>query len=381
MKGHTYRRGKTFTYVIDVGTNEETGRRRQSTMGGFKTDAAAARAMRAEIKRVEERRWVAPSKGTLGAFLLDEWLPAMRAVIRANTWAMYRMNITAHIIPALGDVPLQSLTAARLNVLYADMLDHGRRSGRGGLSPRTVRIVHAIIRRALKDAVKWDLATRNVADLADPPTSSTPDMRVWSPTQLRQFLDHARDHRLYPAFHLLITTGMRRSEVAGLRWAELDLDAGRLSVTQTLTTTSEHKLTFAEPKTKKSRRALGLDAATVKVLRAHRARQAEERLAAAAVWQDHGLVFCHEDGSPVNPESVSKLFGRLVATSGLPRITLHALRHSYATAALVSGVPTKALSERLGHSTTAVTSDIYQHVTPEMDAAVAARVAGIILDG
>jgi integrase len=126
---------------------------------------------------------------------------------------------------------------------------------------------------------------------------------------------------------------------------------------------------------------IGLDPATVAVLRAHRARQAQERLAAGPAWVDGDLVFSREDGQPFHPQRASRTFDRLVASSGLPRLGMHGLRHSYASAALLGGVPTKALSERLGHSSTSVTSDVYQHVTPEMDADVAARVAGIILGG
>jgi integrase len=183
---------------------------------------------------------------------------------------------------------------------------------------------------------------------------------------------------LIPVPHLLATTGMRRGEVLGARWQDVDLDEAWLAVRQTLIAVG-YEVQVSEPKTERSRRRIGLDAATVTALRAHRARQLQERLAWGEAWTDSGLVFTKEDGTPLHPHSLSQFFEKRARAAGLPPIRLHDLRHSYATAALGAGVPTRVLSERLGHSSTALTTDTYQHVVAEMDEEAAAKVAAVIL--
>jgi integrase len=191
-------------------------------------------------------------------------------------------------------------------------------------------------------------------------------------SELRRFLERAGSDRLHAAFVLLVTTGMRRGEVAGLHWDEVDLDEQRLSV-QTSHVVVRYRIESESPKTDRSRRFLQLDAFTVGSLRAHRKRQLEERFAAGRYWNDTGLVFTREDGSGIHPERISATFLRLSQAAGLPRIRLHDLRHSYATAALRAGIPAKVVSERLGHASIALTLDTYSHVTPEMDREAATR--------
>ncbi len=224
----------------------------------------------------------------------------IRASVRPTTLDHYQRIVEAHVLPRLGAVPLQRLTAAKLNAFYADVLAGGRRDGRGDLSPKTVRHIHTTLHKALRDAVRWGHLARNPADQAEPPKPKTAEMKVWSAEQLRAFLLAVEPDRLYAAWMLMATTGMRRGEVLGLRWVDVNLDVGRLSVVQTLALVQE-RLVFGEPKTAKGRRSVALDPATVSALRSHRAGQLEERLAWGEAWQDTGLVFTREDGSPVAP--------------------------------------------------------------------------------
>ncbi|HEY6427306.1 MAG TPA: site-specific integrase [Acidimicrobiales bacterium] len=273
---------------------------------------------------------------------------------------------------------LADITPERINRLYASLLAHGRRDGKGGLSAQTVRHVHRALYGCLNDAVRWDRIARNPASRAEPPKPKRAPMQVWSAQQLRSYLEYVEADRLYAAWLLLVTTGMRRGEVLGLRWSDVDLDAGQLAVRQTLIAVG-YRVEISEPKTERSRRRIGIDSATVAGLRSWRARQAEERLAWGGAWTDCGLVFTREDGTPIHPQSLSQFFEKRAKAAGLPPIRLHDLRHSYATAALEAGVAAKVVSERLGHSSISITSDTYQHVMPELDDQAAARVARVIL--
>lgn len=377
MRGTVIKRGKAWSVVLDLG-RDHTGRRVRRWHSGYRTRKDAERARVELLNRVDQGTYVAASRLTLGEFLRDEWLPAMRAVVRPTTWEHYAIAANVRVVPALGGVVLQGLTPAKLNAFYADLLASGRSDGTGGLSPKTVRHTHTMLHKALADAVRWGRVVRNVADLADPPKPPRAEMKVWAPVEVRAFLDSVRDDRVYAAWLLVATTGMRRGEVLGLRWSDLDLDAGRLSVAQTLTVVGS-KVRVSEPKTAKGRRTVALDPATVAALRGHRVRQAEERLALGPTWREHGLVFTWYDGGPIHPERFSKWFEVRAIRSGLPRIRLHDLRHSYATAALAANVSAKVVSERLGHAKVGITLDVYSHVLPSMDEQAALTVARLIL--
>lgn len=250
------------------------------------------------------------------------------------------------------------------------------------LDPRTVNYVHTILHRAFKDAVRWGRLPRNPCDAADPPRGGqkSDGFTVWDAATLRSFLDSsaAAGDRLHPLWVLLSTTGMRRGEALGLRWSDVDLDAGRLRVVQTIISV-RGRVTIGEPKTARGRRPIALDPATVAVLRSHRKRMLEERLLVGADFADEGLVFHQPDGACLKPESVSATFLRRVKQADLPRLTLKGLRHTWATLALEQGIHPRVVQERLGHSTIAITLGIYSHVAPTLHDEAAEVVAGLVL--
>jgi len=338
-RGTVIKRGNTYSVVLDLGRDPD-GKRARRWHSGYRTKKAAEQARTKLLADLDAGSYVEPNKLTVGGFIEGQWLPAIRSTVRPTTFAMYEQNAKAHIIPALGLGQLRALAPARLNSFYADMLDNGRKDGKGGLSTRTVRIVHVILHRALRDAVRWGLVERNVADLADPPAVKSKEAAVWSPEQTRAFLASMADDRLAALWRLEASTGMRRGEVCGLRWSDVDLEAGNLRIAQTLVEVN-YKLQFSEPKTKAGKRTLVLDPATVLALRAHRRRQLEERVAWGPLWTgaDADLVFTKEDGSPIHPERLSRYFDARVAKAQLPRITFHGLRHSYVTMLQMSDVP------------------------------------------
>jgi integrase len=235
-----------------------------------------------------------------------------------------------------------------------------------------------VLHAALRDAVRWGYLPRNVATVADLPKGMTPEMHVWSPEQLRTFLEHVRGDSLYAAWLLFATTGMRRGEVAGLRWPDVGLEASRVSPRRPRVVVN-YEVVVSEPKTAKGRRSLALDPATTTAPREHRTRQLEQRLAVGRRWQDSGLVFTWPDGRPIHPERFPGGSSSTPGRPASPRSDCTTCTHSYATAVLAAGVPAKVVSERLGHATIAITMDTYSHVLPGLDAQAAGTVARLIL--
>lgn len=375
MRGHVRRRGTTWTYVVDAGIGP-SGKRTQKTKGGFTTKKAAQVALNEAINALREGVYVEPTRLTVGAFLTAHWLPAIRATVRPSTFSSYETHVRKYLVPALGNIGLQRLSPPAINAMYADL--QLPRDGQRRLAPATVRRIHATLHRSLRDAVRWQLTARNAAASADPPRAPHPQTIVWNIDQLRAFLDFVTDDEMVALWLFYALTGVRRGEALGLRWTDIDLDAGTAAIRQTIIPV-DHKLVFGEPKTDKGRRALALDQDTTEALRAHRRQQLHNRMLVGADYDDAGLVFARADGRPWHPELVSRRFARLVQRAGLPHIRLHDLRHTYATLSLTAGIGTRVVSERLGHSTLAVTADIYQHVPLSADAEAAARVANLVL--
>ena len=253
---------------------------------------------------------------------------------------------------------------------------------RPGLDRRTVNYVHTIIHRALKDAVRWGRLARNPADAANPPHGGqkSDGIRAWDAATLRAFLDASNQaaDRLYALWVLLATTGMRRGEAIGLRWSDLDLDAARLRVVQTIIQTRS-TVSIGEPKTAQGRRPIALDKGTVAVMREHRRRMLEERLLVGPDFDDQGLVFHQPDGTWLHPDAVSEMFLRGVRRYSLERLTLHGLRHTWATLALEQGIHPRVVQERFGHSAISITLGMYSHVGPTLHDEAAEIIADLVL--
>lgn len=296
----------------------------------------------------------------------------------------YARNVRIHVeSKAISSVPLQQVAAPMLNALYAELLAG---TSRRALSLRSVAYVHTILHRAFRDAVRWNLIVRNPADQADPPRarpSERPRARTWTGEEIAHFLEATAGSRYLPLWRLIATTGLRRGEALGLRWDDVDLDKACLSINRTLVQIGDYRsgetgVAWGTPKTARGRRTVSIDPETIALLRAHRARLREERLEAGAAYAEQGLVFPTRTGDPLHPKVVSNQFRKAVARHEMPYLSVHGLRHSWATLALQAGVHPKIVQERLGHSTIAITLDIYSHVNPAMDADAANTVAALI---
>jgi integrase len=385
MRGHIHRRVRrtrsgretTLWYVVvDVG-GSTVGRRRQKWHGGSPTRREAEVARAKIVSDLHAGSYVAPDRATLGDWVRENWLPMIEGRIKPSTFDSYRRNMELHVLPALGARSLQQLTPAMLNTLYAELATLG--NSRGPLNPKTVSYIHAIIHKALADAVDFGVVAINVAERAKPPRPSrraAREIECWEPEELACFLNHVRGTRLEAAWRLAAMTGMRRGEILGLRWSDVDLHSARISVRQALVSVA-YAVLESTPKTHQAR-VIDLDSDTVETLQAHRKKQATERMEWGADYRDKDLVVAKQNGEPIHPHSLSQAFERLVKRTGLRRIRLHDLRHTHATIAVKAGVPVKVVSERLGHENPAFTLRQYAHVVPGMQAEAAEKIAEVV---
>ena len=387
MQGHIHKRTHTnkngretvkWYVIVDLG-RDPAGKRRQKWHGSYRTRKEAEVARAKIVGELHEGSYTEPVKLTFGDWVIDRWLPTMRMQVKPSTFESYSRNARQHVLPCIGGRQLRDIGPGQLNTLYADLLDHGRQNGDGGLSPKTVRYIHTIVHKALADARDAGLVASNIAERAKPPrprAMAPTELRFWKPAELRTFLDLVTEHRLVAAWHVSAMTGMRRGEVLGLRWADFDLDAARIHVRQALVSVA-YELVMSTPKNHRAR-VIDLDAGTVDQLRQHQKRQTLGRAEWGADFNDHDLVFCKENGEPLHPQTYSQAFERLVAGSSLPRIRLHDLRHTHATIALSAGIPPKVISEHLGHESPAFTLKQYAHVIPGMQADAARTIAALV---
>ena len=374
MKGHIRKRSKgSWTLWIDLGRDPETGKRKQQTMTVHGTKRDAERELRATLTRLEEGAYVKPAKLTVGEYL-NQWIESYVVTNTSpRTVEGYQLIVRRHLIPNLGTIPLTQLQPSHVQNYYAKALSGGRTDGNGGLSARTVLHIHRVLSEALTHAVKWQILIRNVALAVDPPRPKRPEMTTLSEDQVTAFLQAAAGSQYRELFTVAVYTGMRRSELLGLRWKDVDLDLAQLSVTKTLHRTADKGFVFTEPKTAKSRRTIALSPSICILLRKLREYQIAEKLLLGLKFKDDDLVFSKPDGAHYDPSGVTHAFKRIVKRLGLPHVRLHDLRHTHASLMLKQGIHPKIVSERLGHSNIGITLDTYSHVMPGLQEAAALR--------
>jgi integrase len=362
MKGHIKKRGRSWSIVIDVGRDPGTGKRKQKWMTVTGTKGDAQRKLRKYLTPLDEGTFVEPSKISVGEFL-EQWLETYaRPNTSGKTFERYAELVRKDLIPLLGMYPLQKLQPLHVQACYTKLYER--------LSAKTVLQHHRVLRKALQHAAKWGLVARNVAgtDLVDAPKPVHKEVRALDEIQTARLLVLARGRRFYLPVVLAVTTGMRRGEICGLRWGDVDLDAGVISVRQSLEQTKSG-LRFKPPKTTKGRRRIDLGSLALDALQAHKVEQAKERLLIGKGYQDYGLVVANVDGTPYPPDSLTSSFASMIRRTKdkeLKRLRFHDLRHSHATQLFRQGIHPKIVSERLGHATVSITLDLYSHVLPGM---------------
>ena len=380
MRGHIAHQDDRYYVVIDQGIDPKTGKRRQAWHAAGKSKRIAERLLSELVEQKRTDTYVEPVRLSLAEYLLNEWLPLAEADLRHSTYDSYRRNVELHVVPRIGSTALQKLRPVDLTKFYAELLRNGRRNGQGGLAPKTVRNIHQMIRKALEDAVQLNYVVRNAAASAKVPRPASGrrrEMSYWTADELRRFLASNDDSAHWHAWYVAANTGMRRGEILGLRWRDVDLDRGRLAIRHTIISVA-YKVRSSDAKTERSERVIDIDPRTVEVLRAHRVAQRDIERDVGVGYQNNDLVFAKPDGRPQHPDIFSNAFERRVARTDVPRIRLHDLRHTHATLLLQAGVPPKVVSERLGHASVAFTMQVYAHVIPGMQADAAAAFGNLV---
>jgi integrase len=296
---------------------------------------------------------------TVGEYL-DRWLKDTdQGSVRTSTYERHEQIVRLHLRPALGRIKLSKLTPAHLQGLYRDKLD-------SGLSPATVQKIHAVLHKALAQALKWNMIPRNAADVVKAPRPAPEEMHPLSPDEARRLIEAVSGDALEALYVLAVQTGMRQGELLALKWEDVDLNEGVIHIRRTLMRRGG-RVALGEPKTKGSRRPVHLTDMAVAVLKTHLERQLEEIERLGDLYRDNGLVFTSGVGTLINPTNLRRRsFAPMLQRAGLPRVRFHDLRHTCATLLFSKGAHPKHVQELLGHATVAITLDTYSHVIPGM---------------
>lgn len=358
--------------VLNLGYRD--GKRWRKSFYG-KTRKEVQEQLTATLREQQQGLPVITERQTVAQFL-DRWLAdVVKPTVRPKTYHSYQQLVRLHLKPALGHHQLAKLDPQHVQALINAKLAEG-------LSPRTVQYLHAVLRRALGQALKWNLVPRNVARLVDPPRVERPEMLALTPEQARRFLDAVGDDRLGALYSVAVALGLRQSEILGLRWEDVDFEQRTLRVRVQLLRIDGAKR-LVEPKTRQSRRTLPLPATIVAGLRAHRSRQLQERLLAGARWEGNGwdLVFTTTRGGPLDARHLVRAFKDHLVRAGLPDIRFHDLRHSCASLLVAQGLHPRVVMEILGHSTITLTMNTYSHVMPALQREAADMMDNLLLAG
>lgn len=368
--GCVFQHHGAWAFKVGVGKDGE-GKYRYHREYGFPSRKAAEERMAEVVAKLKGGAYVEPVKMTLGEYL-DRWLSLAKNNVTPKTLDGYELNVRLHIKPYLGAIPLHKLQPLHLQDLYTKLLEKG-------LSRRSVEYVHRNLHAALQGALRMGLVGRNVCDAVKPPKVERKEMLVLDEEEASRLVSGIEDLRLKAAVALAVGCGLRRGEICGLRWQDVDLDAGCIHVVQTVQRIDGQGLVTLPTKTHRSRRLVTLPPGLVAILKAWRKQQMQERLMAGPAWEETGFVLTTERGAPVDGNWITKNFSRKLKELGLPHIRFHDLRHSHATALLKKGVHPKVVQERLGHSAIGVTMDTYSHVLPGMQKEAAQAIDSIFV--
>ncbi len=396
MPGHLEKRGKnSWNIIIETGRDPSTGKRKRLKKIFHGRSKDAEKEMTRLLIQIEQGLYVEPAKMSFGEYL-HNWLADAKNKVAPKTYLRYKEIVTNKIIQELGQINIEKLKPMHLQTYYNKMIESGRMDGAGGLSPTTVLQHHRIIHKALEMAVKLQILYRNVADAVDPPKKVKQEIRPLTPEQARVMLEAAEKTMFLPQIAIAVLTGMRRGEIYGLRWCDINFEEGTITVNRSAQYTKEKGIFYKEPKTSRSRRTIDVSQYILDALKAVKVKQNKDRLSRGEKYHNsEDLVFTQPDGRSQHPDSITSWFpgflGKILIHSAcnkrlekidycpycdkkvspddvttLRRINFHALRHTHASLLLKSGESLKLICDRLGHGSIGITADTYTHLAKGM---------------
>ena len=368
MKGQIRQRGDTYSVIIPLAKNECGKSKYKWVTCKTKREAQAKLA---ELIHMANTGMLASPKGTLGEFIrrwLDEYCkPNLSPMTHEGYESMFRYRME----PAIGSIKLKDLKPEHIQKYYSDLF-------KAGLATTTARHHAMMLHCCLECAVKWQLLARNPADAVKPPANRHVEMNTLDETGVRVVLGAAEKTPYFALFNLAIYSGMRRSELLALRWSDVGLEDGEIYVSRSLHRLKNHETVFRSTKTAKSNRTVALGPTMIEILKQHRNKEMDICAATGFPFTSERLIFCHIDGKPLLPDSVSQAWVRHAKSLGYPHIRFHDLRHTSATLMLKAGIHPKIVQEKLGHSSIVVTLDLYSHVSPGMQQQAAEKLDAIL---
>jgi integrase len=363
MRGHLKERSPgRWAIILDV-PDPQTGKRRRKwhKFRGTKREAQIESARL--IAAIQGGTYLEPNKMTVSSFL-ESWIEHVKSQVSPRSHERYCELVRKNIMPLIGAVPLTKLKPAQISAAYTKALTSGRRDGTGGLSPRTVTHMHRVLKQSLGQAVRWELLTRNPAEAVDPPKVDWVPMQTYDISQTAELIEAIRGTSMLMPALLAVLCGLRRGEIAALRWRSADLASCQMSIVESAEQTKAG-IRYKSPKSGKGR-TVALSPTMVEELRAHRAKRAQDLLRLGIRLSDDDFVVGQADGSPMQPTFITHQWVKTIRATPLAHLRFHDLRHAHATHLLSSGVHPKVASERLGHSKVGITLDLYSHVMPGM---------------
>ena len=349
-EGSVYKRGRRWIAQVGSGKNRE--------YRSFDTQREANAWRHKRVEEIQQGLVFIGAKIQFSKFL-DDWLVVVENSVRPNTYIQYSQIVHQHIVPVLGKILLKDLRPDHVQKLYTVKL-------KNGISARTTQLIHAVIHRALNHALKQGLVARNVSDAVTRPKVPRKEMKTLDDYQVRQLLQAAEETRMQTLFWIAVSTGLRKGEILGLKWSDLDWNNGRLQIQRQVQRIKGVGLVLCEPKSASGRRVIILGEKTLDRLRKHKEEQYRERNRAGDMWKENDLIFPSPNGTILDQSKVNKVYKKCLQKAGLPNLRFHDLRHSAATLMLQQGIHPKVVQERLGHSDISLTLNIYSHVLPSM---------------